>query len=239
MQVGAGGYVHSSRFYFSIQHIKSACLFAQFSFNIETLGDGRSREERLTEQTAYVTGSILSSVAFLEATINEVYADAADGMLNARKLDAGDVRRLGILWETEAFERRAGILEKLQVALTFADSQAFDAGVAPYQDARLLIKLRNFIVHAKPEWITAGVKKGKVPNLEELVLTPVGGQTRVSDVNADEGRPRNAGSNTTLPARIQTRSRSPCPLLAKHERCPDSQGATGLGQLSAELGQAG
>lgn len=159
--------MHSSRFYFSIQHIKSACLFAQFSFNIETLGDGRSREERLTEQTAYVTGSILSSVAFLEATINEVYADAADGMLNARKLDAGDVRRLGILWETEAFERRAGILEKLQVALTFADSQAFDAGVAPYQDARLLIKLRNFIVHAKPEWITAGVKKGKVPNLEE------------------------------------------------------------------------
>jgi hypothetical protein len=35
-----------------------------------------------------------------------------------------------------------------------------------------------------------------------LVLTPVGGQTRVSDVNADEGRPHNAGSNTTLPARI-------------------------------------
>jgi transposase len=32
-------------------------------------------------------------------------------------------------------------------------------------------------------------------------LTPVGGQTRVSDVNADEGSPHDAGSNTKLPAR--------------------------------------
>src|SRR5215212_7192549 len=49
----------------------------------------------------------------------------------------------------------------------------------------------------------------------QLVLTPVGGRTRVSDVNADEGSPHNAGSNTTLPARVQTRSRPPCPLLAE------------------------
>jgi hypothetical protein len=33
-------------------------------------------------------------------------------------------------------------------------------------------------------------------------LTLVGGQTRVSDVNADEGSPHNAGSDTELPARI-------------------------------------
>ncbi|MGI8948366.1 MAG: hypothetical protein ACR2FV_10425 [Ornithinimicrobium sp.] len=33
-------------------------------------------------------------------------------------------------------------------------------------------------------------------------LTPVGGQTRVSDVKADEGSPQHAGSNTELPARV-------------------------------------
>jgi transposase len=43
-----------------------------------------------------------------------------------------------------------------------------------------------------------------------LVLTPVGRQTRVSDMNADEGGPHDAGSDTKLPARVQTRSRSPC-----------------------------
>jgi transposase InsO family protein len=53
--------------------------------------------------------------------------------------------------------------------------------------------------------------------LNDLVdLTPAGGQTRVSDGNANERGSYPAGSNTELPARIQTRSRPPCSVLAKH-----------------------
>jgi hypothetical protein len=40
-------------------------------------------------------------------------------------------------------------------------------------------------------------------------LTPVGEQTRVSDMNADEGSSYDAGSDTKLPAGIQTRGRPP------------------------------
>jgi site-specific DNA recombinase len=72
----------------------------------------------------------------------------------------------------------------------------------------------------------------------KMDLTPVGGQTTVSDVKADEGSPHDAGSDTELPARIQTRSRSPGSLLTEQERRPDSQGARRLGQLSEELGKA-
>ena len=36
----------------------------------------------------------------------------------------------------------------------------------------------------------------------KLDLTRVGGQLTVSDVNADEGSPYDAGSDTKLPARI-------------------------------------
>jgi tetratricopeptide (TPR) repeat protein len=68
---------------------------------------------------------------------------------------------------------------------------------------------------------------------DALDLTRVGGQTRVSDVKADEGGPHDAGSDTELPARIQTRSRPPCPLLTEQERRTDRQGARRLGQLSA------
>ena len=63
-------------------------------------------------------------------------------------------------------------------------------------------------------------------------LTRIGGQTRVSDVNADEGSPHDAGSDTTLPARIQTRSRSPGSLLAEQERCPDSPKELGVSDNS-------
>jgi hypothetical protein len=70
-------------------------------------------------------------------------------------------------------------------------------------------------------------------------LTPVGGHTRVSDMSADEGGPRSAGSDTELPARVQTRSPSACPLLAKQEPRPEnSQGAWCLGQFVKELGKA-
>ena len=34
-----------------------------------------------------------------------------------------------------------------------------------------------------------------------LVLTPIGGRTRVSDVNTNEGSPHDAGSSNTLPPR--------------------------------------
>src|ERR671913_2466475 len=71
-----------------------------------------------------------------------------------------------------------------------------------------------------------------------LDLTPVGRQTTVSDVKADEGSPHDAGSDTELPARVQTRSCSPGSLLANQECRPDSQGAWRLGQFVEELGQA-
>jgi predicted ATPase len=71
----------------------------------------------------------------------------------------------------------------------------------------------------------------------EVDLTPVGGQTRVSDMNADEGRPQDAGSNTKLPARIQARSRPPRSLLAEQERRPSSPRAWRLGQLLKKLGE--
>jgi transposase len=49
------------------------------------------------------------------------------------------------------------------------------------------------------------------------VLTWVGGQTRGSDANASGGSPHNAGSNTKLPAGVQTRSRSVGSFLTRHK----------------------
>jgi hypothetical protein len=81
-------------------------------------------------------------------------------------------------------------------------------------------------VPAPPALVLAGVEplverscrgvpsKTTSPPLLPLDLPPVGGQTRVSDMNADEGSPHHAGSNTTLPAGIQARGRSPRPVLA-------------------------
>src|SRR5829696_8722831 len=107
-----------------------------------------------------------------------------------------------------------------------------------YEKILALLKEMAPAVLAHPEARPQGgsfLWQHQVYRKSALDLTLVDGQTRVSDVNADEGSPHDAGSNTTLPARVQTRSRSPCPLLSEQERCPDSQGAWRLGQLSKEL----
>jgi hypothetical protein len=44
-------------------------------------------------------------------------------------------------------------------------------------------------------------------------LTPEDGQTRVSDTGSVEGGPKDAGSNTTLYTRVQSRGGEVGPLL--------------------------
>jgi hypothetical protein len=54
-----------------------------------------------------------------------------------------------------------------------------------------------------------------------VVLTRVGGHRRVSDMNASEGSAQDAGSDTKLPARIQTRGRPLRPILSTSGRGKD------------------
>jgi hypothetical protein len=64
--------------------------------------------------------------------------------------------RRSVLWDgtDEGFKLKA--LEKWQFLLIFADKPRLDAGASPYQDASLLVTLRNLFAHAKPETVSAG-----------------------------------------------------------------------------------
>jgi hypothetical protein len=106
-------------------------------------------------------GTILSSVAFLEAAVNEVYADAADDSNPSeviRSIGEGYAMEMpkevrGLLagwWNTERFRVGARTLEKYEAALKAAGGEAFDSGAQPYQDVSLLIRLRNALIHFEP-----------------------------------------------------------------------------------------
>jgi hypothetical protein len=101
------------------------------------------------KQNAYVTGAVLASVAFLEATINEFLAGAADSIPGgADELPPSLTALLGDMWKLPL--PRMPMLEKFQLALTVARKQPFDKGAQPYQDVHLLIALRNQLVHYQP-----------------------------------------------------------------------------------------
>ena len=101
-----------------------------------------------------MTGSIITAVAFLEATINELFADVGDESVNRMKQLAPNLRALmAQMWSLQV-PRTASyrITEKYQIALTSAGAPTFLLGQQPLQDVSILVELRNELIHYEPTW---------------------------------------------------------------------------------------
>jgi hypothetical protein len=108
------------------------------------------------EHRACVLTAVLASSNFLEAMINELYQDAhdghgisGDGYLAPLADDARQM--LARLWSGTAQGSKLRPLEKYQLLLIACGQPTLDQGAAPYQDAQLVIQLRNAIAHYQPE----------------------------------------------------------------------------------------
>lgn len=160
--------------YLSLYHILAAAYFARQSFAIEQLKDQVSQkyDDNLSiEHRALVMACIASCVSFIEATINEVFVDAADThhkSAHIRQLSKETQDLLASLWEVESYARTASILDKYQAALKLAKKTMFAKGNNPYQDVRALIDLRNALVHFKPEWVIADIGGAAEKDLHSL-----------------------------------------------------------------------
>jgi hypothetical protein len=135
--------------------IGSARFFAQRARAFEDramkqhgqLGAGTSGD--LVRHLSYVTGAILSAAAFLEASINELYVELHGLQSNERsRLPRRVLTVLGRFWSDI---ERAPVLHRYQVVLMVADAERFDERRAPFQDADSLMKLRDALVHVRPE----------------------------------------------------------------------------------------
>jgi hypothetical protein len=106
-----------------------------------------------------VLSSIVASVGFLEAMINELYQDAHDGYVHEGYLGPLSPECLHLMaeyWRTT--EGRTGVLDKHEMLLAFAGAPAFDHSGQSYEHARLVIRLRNTIVHYQPENVSAAAE---------------------------------------------------------------------------------
>jgi hypothetical protein len=158
-----------SRSYFSWQHILAARLFAYKAGEVERTPGPYFRNLTQTEHTAFVTGAIFSAAAFLEATINELLADAAEpngGHL--APLGASTVKTIAEMWDHGVPRTaRFPVVEKYEIALTLAGRPAMDRGGAAYRDAVLLAKLRNALIHYEPDWLPDPDTPSTVPHPDD------------------------------------------------------------------------
>ena len=95
----AGSITVKMRTYYSDHHIWAAAHFARMAGKIESGLSDEHPSNLFIEHRAYVTASVFAAVSFLEATINELFADAADGNTAlSEKLEPAAMELLSRMW---------------------------------------------------------------------------------------------------------------------------------------------
>lgn len=155
------------RVHLSPNHLFSAFHHASMSRQLEQEGDVRDRAT--TERhRASVVGAVLAATAFLEASINELFYAAGDTNVAHPSLDETTRKSFDALWSVDGFRRSARVLEKFEVALQLAGSVPLAKGSKPYQDARLLVDLRNALVHYVPSTFVIEAGASQDESLDEF-----------------------------------------------------------------------
>jgi hypothetical protein len=151
----------SQRTKFSIIHIQAAAYYARQTGEMEqqyrntgAAGAPDERDWNITKHRFHVANTVISSAAFLEATINELFIDIVDEGQRVHNHDPEFVRRVQMLHSEDAgFLRPLSPLEKYQVALGLDGDARFDTGRQPYQDAFEVKRLRNALMYYTPQTI--------------------------------------------------------------------------------------
>jgi len=157
---------------FSVRYIQSAALLCRLAFAIEH--EYREAEEVPADpglrHEVFILNSVLSSVAFLESAISELYADAADeAYIFADEKHEALLRLIGEKWNNTKNFDRAPVLTRYQKILVIAGQPVFDEGDSAFANVRDLIEIRNHLMHYKREWVV--VRDGRALEKSEETTT--------------------------------------------------------------------
>ena len=118
------------------------------------------------DYNAGIIGGIISSASFIECYINEIFTEISEDefqpyFFKAIPLDKQTLIRK--MWNRNIPRTaRYNPLEKYDISLDLIGCDGFPKGSYPYQDASLLLEIRNELVHFEPRWTTFD-EKGKTP----------------------------------------------------------------------------
>ena len=118
---------------------------------------GSSGENYRREHRACAIASIVASVGFLEASINELYASAGhENLAVGGGLGGLPPEQRDALTDVGDLISRNGLLDRFQLTLRLLHFPPFPRGEQPFQDAQTLVFLRNSLVHYKPKFRLVG-----------------------------------------------------------------------------------
>ena len=136
---------------FAVQHMLAAARFSRRVGQIERSGEPLGNF--FNEIISFVSATILSSVAALEANINEYFAEPETNF-------PGQNRQ--VFHKTWELIEQKPILDKYQWSLVLKGKAELNKGELVFQDADNVIRLRNLLVHFKPEWHDEQIEHKKI-----------------------------------------------------------------------------
>jgi len=136
--------------YFAKNYIESSMIFSRNARIVE-MKDSHDYYDKSSHH-AYVIGSILFSALYLESTINEFYINVTDFIDFKTDKKAKNKKIINEFWNSGKFANYS-TLDKYQYALILMECDKFNETINPFQNIKILISLRNYLVHYKPEWV--------------------------------------------------------------------------------------
>ena len=180
-----------SRKNFSAIHLRGAIRLAgSVAYELDQPDDTPRRGTRIVALDAAVASTIIAATAFLEAAINELFADAADTMKQIPELSAEARQTLAESWAS-GVPRTASfpVLSKYQIGRLLLKLPPADSGASPAQGVSWIVKLRNALIHFEPDWKTHTIGKRQESNPDDKFELALKGRFPESSLLASSGNP--------------------------------------------------
>jgi len=141
---------------FAVPHLLSAALMCRNVGELERANKDKDFGNFWEDILANASAALFTSVAALESYANELFVDHKSIFPELKS------EVMAKLWEL--YEQKP-TLEKFEFALLLKGATAFDRGAPPYQDVSTIIRLRNGLMHFKPEWFSAQEEHAKLSKM--------------------------------------------------------------------------
>jgi hypothetical protein len=137
-----------TRYVFTGQFLQASAIFVRRAIEIETSSAATPPDEATKcEHRGLVCSVIMQCAAALETEAHETCKHGPGAYLNSTNIQARD-----FLLPLADFVDYQNTLDRFDLILHLLQRPPFDKGRDPYQSAKLVVRLRNELVHYKSRW---------------------------------------------------------------------------------------
>lgn len=174
VDLARGAVVRQESVWFPAWHYRSWARWFSKASALSDLPRGRMWNELESHRALLVASAVSWSVAYVEASSNELLAVIAEGTEHARRrpsISASASEFCRALLSDRVTWTSQDVVWNVATVLAVLGRQRLDPGASPTQDVVLLREFRNQLIHAQVELVVHRASEGQLPGVERPPLS--------------------------------------------------------------------